>query len=558
MRITARACSALAFLAGTGRYPSASAFVCGASRPTAAFARKMTATATDAATFEEVSSSYRDLLSKLKAVTQLKRVSSVLSYDQQVFMPHADEASAARGAQMAALAGVIHEKATDKVIRTLLDNADADLAKFEGSTTDEKRILQLTREAYEKNERIPAELEARKAELGARAHSTWVKARSADDFTMFQDTLKECFDTAKEVADAQRGEDKDVPLYTQMLDDYEEGMPAERIDQIFGDIEDALIPLLSKVLESKDKPSTNALKGTFPIDAQEELSKKIVTALGFDESHGRIDVSVHPFTMSMSPSDVRITSRFREDEWYQGLAGSVHEGGHAMYEQNLANSGLDIDNYLSMGCHESQSLFWERHVGLSLPFWKWASPLLKEAFGDDFNFTPEEVYGAVNGVVPGLIRVEADELCYPLHVILRYRLEREVVEGTLEVSEIPNKWNQMMKDMIGVDVPDDAQGCLQDVHWSALAIGYFPTYLLGSATAAQLAHYCKQDIPDFEAKIEAGEFKDIKAWLTDKVHKHGRRYSSLDALLEDQLGEPLNPTYFIEYLTTKYTDIYEC
>ena len=557
MRITARACAALAFLAS--RYPSASAFANGAStssRP--AFARTMTATATETATFEDVSSSYKDLLSRLKAVTQLKRVSSVLSYDQQVFMPHADEASAARGAQMAALAGVIHEKATDKVIRSLLDSADADLAKFDGDITDEKRILELTREDYEKNERIPAELETRKAELGARAHSTWVKARTANDFSMFESTLEECFDTAKEVADAQRGENKDVPLYTQMLDDYERGMPAERIDEIFGKIEDALVPLLSKVLESRDKPSTEALKGSFPIDAQEDLSKKIVTELGFDEDHGRIDVSVHPFTMSMSPSDVRITSRFREDEWYQGLAGSVHEGGHAIYEQNLANSGLDIDNYLSMGCHESQSLFWERHVGLSLPFWKWATPKLKEAFGEDFDYTAEEVYGAVNGVVPGLIRVEADELCYPLHVILRYRLEREVVEGTTSVSQIPEKWNNMMKDMIGVEVPDDAQGCLQDVHWSALAIGYFPTYLLGSATAAQLAHYCKQDIEQFDSKVEAGEFKEIKAWLTEKVHRHGRRYPSLDALLEDQLGEPLNPKYFIDYLTTKYEDLYKC
>lgn len=184
--------------------------------------------------------------------------------------------------------------------------------------------------------------------------------------------------------------------------------------------------------------------------------------------------------------------------------------------------------------------------------------MLKEAFGNDFSYSPEEVYGAVNGVVPGLIRVEADELTYPLHVILRYQIERDIIGGKLDISDIPATWNSMMKDMIEVDAPSDTKGCLQDVHWSALAIGYFPTYLLGSATAAQLAHYCKQDIPDFDSKVEAGEFKEIKAWLTSKVHRHGRRYHSLDALLEDQVGEKLNPQYFIDYLTSKYCELYKC
>lgn len=337
----------------------------------------MTATSSEAATsrptdtssesaaksFEDMSDAYRDLLTRLRAVTQLRRVSSVLSYDQQVFMPHAPEAAAARGAQMAALAAVTHEKATEKIIRTLLDNADADLARFDGETTDEGRILELTREDYEKNERIPPELEARKAELSARAHSVWVKARQDDDFKAFEPVLKECFDTAKEVADAQRGDNGGVPLYTQMLDDYERGMAAERIDAIFGQIQDALVPLLARVLASESKPSTDALKGTFPVKAQEELSRKIVTTLGFDSDHGRIDVSVHPFTMSLSPADVRITSRFREDEWYQGLAGSVHEGGHAVYEQNLGDSGLDIDSYLSMGV---RNLFVSLFVTISM------------------------------------------------------------------------------------------------------------------------------------------------------------------------------------------------
>jgi carboxypeptidase Taq len=206
--------------------------------------------------------------------------------------------------------------------------------------------------------------------------------------------------------------------------------------------------------------------------------------------------------------------------------------------------------------HESQSLFWERHIGLSKSFWEFATPRLQAEF-ENFEYAPQEIYEAVNAVSPSLIRVEADELTYPLHVILRYRLETGVIEGDLDVSDIPRVWKEEMKSLLNVSVPSDAQGCLQDVHWSAFAFGYFPTYLIGAATAAQLEHYCRKEFPDLDERIEQGEFQEIKAWLTDKIHRHGKRYPSLDAMLEDQLGEPLSPKYFIDYLTEKYTDIYK-
>lgn len=231
-----------------------------------------------------------------------------------------------------------------------------------------------------------------------------------------------------------------------------------------------------------------------------------------------------------------------------------------MYEQNVGKSNTEVDSFLSMSTHESQSLFWERHIGLSKSFWKWANPLLKKhlALAGQQDWTPEQVYGAVNTVSPGLIRVEADELTYPLHVILRYQLEKQILQGELDLAELPERWNTGMKELLNVDVPSDAEGCLQDVHWSGLAIGYFPTYLLGAATAAQLAHYCEKDVEDFEGLIERGDFAPIKAWLTDKIHRHGRRYDSLDSLLTDQVGEPLNPAYLIDYLTKKYTELYQC
>lgn len=517
-------------------------------------------TATDATTFADTSEAYRDLLGKLQQIKSLEQASAVLHYDQMVSMPPA--ASAARGAQMSALASLIHEKNTDPKLAQVLAKAEKDFAEYgQGPITkDENHVLRLAREELDKKQRIPPELEAKRASLSSSAYAAWVEARKNNDFKAFEPVLQDCFITAKETAEAIRGSDTSKDVYTVLLDEFERGMPAERIDEIFDKIQEKLVPLLKRVLESKSPPSSDCLKGTFDVDGQKNLSREIVTSLGFDQTHGRIDVSVHPFTTSFSPADVRITSRFSDKEWYQGLAGSVHEAGHAMYEQNVGDSNTEVDSFLSMGCHESQSLFWERHIGLSKPFWKWATPLLKKhlELAKEQDWTPEQVYGAVNTVSPGFIRVEADELTYPLHVILRYQLEKDILKGDLDISELPFKWNKGMKDMLGVDVPTDSEGCLQDVHWSGLAIGYFPTYLLGAATAAQLAHYCQKDIENFDGKIESGDFAPIKSWLTEKVHRHGRRYRSLDDLLQDQLGEPLNPVYLIDYLTEKYTELYKC
>ncbi len=544
---------------------------------------------------EEISPSYKSLLEKLQTLTHLNRVSAVLNYDRMVFMPQSNEnTSKSRGAQFSALASILHEKATDPSIGELLEASQSDLQSLLKESTeefkwnDEKRILELAKKSYDRKVLIPASLEARRAALSSSANFAWVKARKEKDFSIFAESLEECFETAKELATVtQSNVEEKKSLYTQMLDEFEMGMDASRIDDIFGKIESALKPLIAQVIASDEKPSTSPLEGSFDISKQKELGEKIVTSMGFDLESGRIDESVHPFTSSFGPSDVRITSRFKETEWYQGLAANIHEAGHAMYEQNVGPSDLEIDSYLSMGMHESQSLFWERHVGklswssvpfhlifgdyklcglicnkyfncigLSEEFCTFLTPLLKESFGESYDFTPNDVYGAINAVSASFIRVEADELTYPLHVILRYNIERDVVEGKMDVKDIPKRWNDEMKTTFDLDVPDDSMGCLQDVHWSALAIGYFPTYLLGSATAAQLAHYCEKDIPDMYKKIENGEFSEIKKWLTDKVHRHGKRYESLDALLTDQVGEPLNPQYFIDYLTKKYKALY--
>ena len=484
------------------------------------------------------------------------RAQSVLSYDQLVFMP--SSAAADRGLQMSALAGILHELKTDDALKELLERVSASETQTPELEADERRLVQLEQKAFVENERIPSELASKAAGLSSSAYSDWISAKEKQDYQAFAPTLQECFDTAMALAEAKKGNDETkTTLYDQMLDEFEVGMGQERIDTIFDEVQAALVPLIAKVLASESKPTEAPLEGTFDITKQQKLSEKLVNAIGYDSKQGRIDVSVHPFSSSMSSSDVRITSRFREDEWYQGLAGTIHEGGHAIYEQNLKASAVSIDSALSMGTHESQSLFWERHIGLSKPFWRFAHQYLPE-LDDSFNeYTPEEVYGAVNRVSNSFIRVEADELTYPLHVILRYNIEKDVIGGKLAVSDIGGRWNADMKSLLDVDVASDDKGVLQDVHWSALAFGYFPTYLIGAIAASQLFHYCSKDIPDIDQKIESGDFEPIKEWLKTKVHQHGRRYESLDSMLEDQLGETLNPKYFIDYLTTKYSDLYK-
>ncbi|GFH43877.1 hypothetical protein CTEN210_00350 [Chaetoceros tenuissimus] len=556
MLVSKVAVSFLSLISGSRAFAISPRYSFNAIRGGASKLSMSTAAPTEVKPLQETSSAYKELYETLQSITQLKRVSAVLDYDRMVLMPSSEDAAAARGAQQAVLASIIHEKSTDAKIGELIAESLKDIEASSEEHQEERRVLALTQKSFDKNTKIPAELEAKRAKLQSAAYTAWVKARTASDFSLFESTLKECFETAQQVAECTR-ENESIPLYTQMLDEFETGMDASRIDDLFSEIKTALVPLIQKVLASSTPPSTDVLNGEFPIEVQKKINEDIVTKMGFDVNSGRCDESVHPFTMSFGPSDVRITSRYSTSEWYQGLAASIHEAGHAMYEQNIKDSGLEIDSYLSMGAHESQSLFWERHIGMSKEFCKVIAEKMNAEMPNAQDFTCDSIYGAINSVSKSEIRVEADELTYPLHVILRYNIERDVVEGKLDVKDIPTKWNELMKTMLDVDITDDAKGCLQDVHWSGLAIGYFPTYLIGAVTAAQLAYYCEKDLPSFRADIKNNEFGNIKAWLVEQVHIHGRRYESLDAMLEDQLGEKLNPKYFIDYLTKKYCDLYK-
>eukprot|EP00466_Bigelowiella_natans_P004101 jgi/Bigna1/57304/fgenesh1_pm.9_\ len=357
----------------------------------------------------------------------------------------------------------------------------------------------------------------REAELEAESFNAWVQARKDDDFNGFEPKLKEMFQLKKE-----------------------RGMPSTRLDDIFGELKKDLVPLVKSVIDAGDMKLPAALTdAAWPVDTQAELCLEIAKDLGFDTERGRFDVSVHPFTGGVGPSDVRITTRYNEKNWMEGIGGTIHEVGHALYEQGRSQlqQDLPVSRALSMGVHESQSLLWERMV-------------FKDVDAMEF-------YRAVNRVQPGLIRTEADELTYPLHIMLRYGLEKAMLEGETTVAELPSKWNAEMKESLDIDVPSNAMGCLQDVHWSVGAIGYFPSYSLGAMMAAQFYEAAKKAIPDLEEQIAKGNFSPLKTWLNENVNPHvGSLDESPDELLTVVTGKPLDTAIYMKYLREKYSELY--
>lgn len=528
---------------------------CGSrARVLVACASSSSSTSSSAAAPVPAPAPYTKLCAKLQGIARLQRLGALANWDQLVMMPQNDANHAERGAQLAALAGVIHEQETSAELAALVEASEAEVAAL--GDRDAANLREARRD-YDRLQRVPVELAERQASLSSEAYGVWAKARESGDWSAFAPTLAACFATAKEVA-ACRAPGADA--YDECLQSFERGMSAARLDEVFGAARARLAPLIADCLASGYQPSRAPLSvegaagASFPAETQAALSRSIVEALGLDLSGGRLDLSVHPFSTSFGPRDVRITTRFAEDEWYQGLAGSMHEAGHSMYEAGLRDTALPVDTALSMGVHESQSLFWERHVGLSRPFWSFAGPRVRASLG--LGASDDELYEAVNAVRRSLIRVEADELTYPMHVIVRYEIERDLVRGAIGVDAVPARWDAGMTELLGVAPPSDKEGCLQDVHWSSLAIGYFPTYLLGAMAAAQLWHHAKAQLPGLEAQIATGDFAPVKAWLGEKVHDQGTVHESMDALLIDAVGEPLNPEHFVSYLEEKYRKLY--
>ncbi|MGM0604468.1 MAG: carboxypeptidase M32 [Halobacteriota archaeon] len=503
--------------------------------------------ATDASTSESADP-YEQLLSEIDRISALQTASGVLSWDQQVMMP--ENGTPARSKQLSTLSSLSHELLVDGTVGDLLEQLDAaDLS------ADQDAVVREVRRQYDRAVRVPTDLVGEISETTSEALPAWESARAEDDFEQFAPYLERLVELKREYAEHI---DPDADPYAVLFADYEPWLPIEQAETILTELREALVPLIEEIRASDADVTTDAFDGTYPAKAQEELSRDVLDLLGYDWDRGRLDVSTHPFT-SGNQFDCRITTRFDESDPIGAISSTIHEFGHAWYNLGLPQDqfGTPLGESRDLSVHESQSRLWENHVGRSAAFWERILPLVREHFDGVDDLTAREAYEAANQVFEdNLIRVEADELTYHLHIVVRFEIERELVGGDLDVADVPERWNDLYEEYLGVRPETDTVGCLQDIHWSHGNFGYFPTYSLGSVMAAQLFAAADADIDGLTEQIRAGEFDDLTAWLRENVHQHGQRYETNELVVE-ATGEDFVADYFLEYVDEKYGELYD-
>ena len=487
-------------------------------------------------------------LERSREMVNLRGVLALLSWDQETLMP--PRGSPLRAQQSAMLAGLYHEMLTQPQWADVLEELE-DVSSDPWISASVREM----RRQHQRAVRIPESLVRELAETTSLGYQVWVDARERSDFGMFAGPLEKIIRLKREEA---RCLQFPGSPYNALLDEYEPEMTTTELDALFSVLRPKLTDLVARIGDSAVEPNSSILQGDFPRPEQEAFGRRILTAMGFDWEAGRLDVSAHPFCSGFSPMDVRITTRYAEDSFASSLFGIVHEGGHALYEQGLGEDhfGLPAGDSISLGIHESQSRLWENQVARSRPFWDYWFPHLKETFPGRFDVVPlDDFMPAINLVGASLIRVEADEVTYGLHVILRYELEKSLLEGSLAAQDLDKVWKERMREYLGVVPQTSSEGVLQDTHWSQGLIGYFPTYLLGNLYAAQMFQQAQRDLPDLEQLIRSGELKPLREWLRVKVHAHGKTLSASE-LIHHVSGEPLDSSYFLNYLESKFGDLY--
>jgi carboxypeptidase Taq len=500
-----------------------------------------------------MNNSFSAFQQKLNDIAQLKSAFAVLNWDKDVFMP--PKGSGPRAAMLGCLAGELHDKVLSAEFRELLRDAKAAADANQLSPGERVIVREIWRDVS-REEKLPVEFVKELTQVTSEAYHVWMDARKKKDFKLFAPHLAKIVELKRREA-ALVGF-KQSP-YDALLDTFEPYATTQEIATALGDLKNFLAPFLVRIKGSKAKVSRDVLAGDFDIEKQKAFCTLAARKIGYDFDAGRLDVSAHPFSTSFHPLDARITTRYNRSEFMQSIGGVIHETGHALYEQGLPaeHFGTPLAEAVSLGIHESQSRLWENLVGKSRPFWTYFYPSLQKEFPVPLqNVSLDSFYRAINAVQPSFIRVEADEVTYNLHIILRFEIEKALVEGDIAVEDLPGNWNSKMKDLLGLDVPDDSLGVLQDVHWSGGMIGYFPTYSLGNLYSAQFFAAAKRDIPALENEMARGEFGKLLQWLREKIHVHGKTYSAQD-LAKNATGEKLNSKYFAEYISKKYGEIYE-
>jgi carboxypeptidase Taq len=495
---------------------------------------------------------YDRLVHVLGQITDLDRTLGLIEWDQQTMMP--PRGAEARAEQFATLAGLIHERNTSPEIGQMLD----ELRPFEEShprESVEASLVRVTRREYEKLRRVPVELQTELSRASGLAFPAWVAAKKASDFALFAPHLERMLELKREYVACF---DEFECAYDALLDDFEPGMKTSEVAAVFARLRDALTPLVARIRERQDRVDGSAFVGDFPAERQRALLLEFLPSLGYDADSMRLDVAPHPFASGLGITDVRLTTRFDERNLSSAFYGTIHEQGHGLYEAGFS-SDLDrtpLARAASLALHESQSRLWENIVGRSRPFWTFATPLLRKHFPEQFSDVSEEaLFRAANQMKPSLIRVEADEATYSLHIILRFELEQDLINGNLAVNDLLQAWNAKMRDYLGVEVPNDAQGVLQDIHWADGYLGYFPTYALGSVISAQIWERVKADLPNVEDSFAKGEFVELREWLREHLHRHGRKFTAKETV-ELVAGQSLDPEPFIAYITGKIDELY--
>ena len=492
-------------------------------------------------------SDFERLRGKLRDISTLSQIDGLLGWDEQVNLPEAS--TAARGRQMALLAKILYEHQTDPALGTLIENL---LGNADALSEEQMSIVKDAHSDFKETLSLNADFVSRRAQAMSNSYHAWAKAHESGDFETFAPYLSEQIALAQEYAVLCGAED----AYDFWIDKHDPGMDAAKIHSLFVPLREELPPILQSIAASSFTFDESIFRG-FDEGTQEQFLKEVLAKLGFDFKRGRIDRSIHPFC-SGSGEDVRMTTRFFEDNPLDSLFSSIHEAGHGMYEQGLPTewTGTLLGKDAGMGAHESQSRLWENQVSRSRAFWEYWEPIYRDKFSSQLaGIDSDTLYKAINAVRTIPIRVDSDEVSYNLHIIMRFELERDLFSGALAVKDLPEAWNSLAKELLGLDIADNKNGCLQDVHWSGGAFGYFPSYTLGNMLAAQLWYKMRADIPEIDGFIAKGSFDPILSWLRDHVHRHGRRYPLLE-LTERSTGQPLSHEALIRYLKERYLTLF--
>jgi carboxypeptidase Taq len=492
------------------------------------------------------------LREQMAEVFDLQAASAMLDWDQQTYMPPGG--AHARAQQLATLDRLAHQKFTSDGVGALLQEAQSEVEGADPDS-DEACLVRVTQHDFDRERRVPAKWVEEFSQTTALAHPIWREARGASDFGKFEPSLERIVELRREYASFFAPYEN---VYDPLFQVYEPGVKTAQVRGVFLELRPPLVDLVQRISERADRVDDSFLRGEFEDAPQWEFGLEVLRRMGYDFQRGRQDRSAHPFTTCFSNNDVRITTRVEETLLSSSLFSSIHEGGHALYDQGV-DSRLQrspLAGGASLSVHESQSRLWENLVGRSWAFWKFFFPPLKQRFPQLRDVSAEGFYRGVNRVQPSLIRTDADEVTYNLHIMVRFELEQSLLEGNLAVRDLPSAWKQKMKEYLGIVPPNDAQGVLQDVHWSAGDLGYFPTYTLGNLIAVELFQQALQDCPQIWEEMERGSFDSLLHWLRRKVHVFGRKFEPLE-LLRRATGKGLSAQPYLEYLREKFGQIYD-